>query len=257
MTVNERSYYQILDIKPTESQNEIFHAYTRAKKAYSEESIASYSLIEGVSRIEIIEEIENAYEVLGNPSRRKKYDAKLKGLPELPESEDEFSFEYTQKIIQQKTPTTNSENVHKVSPQEIVINIGEGNAVTTMTETMTKTKPNQDIHNPENFVTPKYVVNKGFESELKDREEIDGAFINALRNYRKISLEQLSHSCKLSISNIEMIESEELPPNYHAAYLQGHVSLLCQELGLPNFRNLARTYVNRMRSMGKLPKPSY
>ena len=71
------NYYLALDIVPGASQNEIHHAYKRAKITYTQDSLAAYSLIEEDNNDQIMKEIEDAYEVLGHPSRRREYDIKM------------------------------------------------------------------------------------------------------------------------------------------------------------------------------------
>lgn len=71
------NYYLTLDVIPGVSQNEIHHAYKRAKMTYTQDSLASYSLIEEENSDQIMAEIEEAYEVLGHPSKRREYDLKM------------------------------------------------------------------------------------------------------------------------------------------------------------------------------------
>ncbi|MBI3542710.1 MAG: DnaJ domain-containing protein, partial [Deltaproteobacteria bacterium] len=69
-----QSYYQILDVRPDASQNEIRQAYFRAKSAYGKDSAALYSLFDEHETRLVIEAIEQAYLVLSNPEKRKEYD---------------------------------------------------------------------------------------------------------------------------------------------------------------------------------------
>jgi DnaJ-class molecular chaperone len=71
------NYYLALDLTPGVTHNQILHAYNRSKQTYESNSIASYGLIEGDSAKSIIEEIEEAFAVLGNPTKRREYDQKM------------------------------------------------------------------------------------------------------------------------------------------------------------------------------------
>ncbi len=75
MFVNEKqNYYDILDINPDASPNEIRQAYLKTKSAYSKGSPALYSLFDMEETKSIVGQIEEAYLVLSNPEKRKEYD---------------------------------------------------------------------------------------------------------------------------------------------------------------------------------------
>jgi curved DNA-binding protein CbpA len=69
--------YLVLDLMPGASHNEILHAYNRAKNTYTGGSLAGYSLLDSDSAEGILEEIEKAYSILGNPSKRREYDLEM------------------------------------------------------------------------------------------------------------------------------------------------------------------------------------
>src|SRR4051812_44102623 len=69
-----QNYYEILDVKPDASQQEIRQAYFRIKAAYSKDSAALYSLFDEQETRHVLERVEQAYLVLSNPEKRKEYD---------------------------------------------------------------------------------------------------------------------------------------------------------------------------------------
>ncbi len=69
--------YLVLDLMPGASHNEILHAYNRAKNTHSGGSLAGYSLLDSDSASGILEEIEKAFSILGNPSKRREYDLEM------------------------------------------------------------------------------------------------------------------------------------------------------------------------------------
>jgi curved DNA-binding protein CbpA len=78
--VGNLNFYEILDVRPDASHVEIQRAYERARKTYSFDSIAVYSLldedeIEAMARL-----VEEAYRTIGDEGRRREYDRML-GCP--------------------------------------------------------------------------------------------------------------------------------------------------------------------------------
>lgn len=82
-----QNYYDILDIKPDATLNDVRQAYFRTKQAYSKDSAALYSLFDDIQTKQVLERIEQAFLVLSNPEKRKEYD-KVHGFlsPTLPHS---------------------------------------------------------------------------------------------------------------------------------------------------------------------------
>lgn len=71
------TYYEILNIGSSSSQQEIEEAYEVGRLAFAEDSLAHYGLVEPGQREEARRYVEEAYRTLGNPRRRKRYDVKI------------------------------------------------------------------------------------------------------------------------------------------------------------------------------------
>lgn len=72
-----KNLYLVLDLTQHCSQNDILHAYNRAKSTYSRDSLASYSLYDDNAKEGILKEIEDAYFVLGDARKRQAYDISM------------------------------------------------------------------------------------------------------------------------------------------------------------------------------------
>src|SRR3982751_2655820 len=70
----KQSYYEILDVSFNASPEVIRTAYIRAKNAYNRDSLAAYSLFDKEDSKRILDEIEEAYSVLSDSDKRRKYD---------------------------------------------------------------------------------------------------------------------------------------------------------------------------------------
>lgn len=85
-SVEQLTQYEMLEIEPSASDEEIRRAYRRAKETYAPESMAICGLY-GAERLERVQErIEEAHEILLDPERRRQHDVKLfpEGVPHRP-----------------------------------------------------------------------------------------------------------------------------------------------------------------------------
>jgi DnaJ-class molecular chaperone len=81
---SEQNYYEILEVSYNATWEEIKKAYRLAKKTYSQDSIASYSLFDANDREMILNRVEEAYETLIDGEKRQRYNqAILEGSSEL------------------------------------------------------------------------------------------------------------------------------------------------------------------------------
>jgi len=71
------NYYELLNVNPNASFQEIERAYELCKVTYQTDSIAYYSLLSELDRKQILDRIEKAYETLRNAQKRKAYDLEL------------------------------------------------------------------------------------------------------------------------------------------------------------------------------------
>lgn len=84
--LREQNFYEIFEIPPSATREQIEQAYELAKKTYGDNSLAAYSLFDSEERKEIIRKIHLAYETLSDEERRKVYDREVMGrtIPEEP-----------------------------------------------------------------------------------------------------------------------------------------------------------------------------
>lgn len=82
--IEDLNYYELLEISPTASSQEIHKAYERIRRVYEPNSIALYSLFSADETAAIQQRIEEAYRTLLYEDNRKRYDALLRERDELP-----------------------------------------------------------------------------------------------------------------------------------------------------------------------------
>lgn len=249
---NLPNYYLALDILPGASHNDILHAYNRSKKTYSAGSLASYGLVEGASAKSILDEIEDAFEVLGNPSRRREYDMKM-GFETWTEDESAsgrsaLSADGLPSVI--TTPRMEEPTPARETPMAAASAQSARQTVVPFASATPKPAPARATP----MVSPDFEPNPEFESKIASCEAIDGAFLKAVRIYRRLSVDQLAERCKLSSSHISAVEDEDGSRFPQTVYLRGHVYLIGQALELPNPGGLAVTFIQKMKDQSKLAK---
>ena len=83
----DQSYYELLEVSPEASLEEITRAYQAAQEAFNPDSVAIYSLFDtDEEREALLDRIQNAYRILSNGRTRREYDRQLdRGLNPEPE----------------------------------------------------------------------------------------------------------------------------------------------------------------------------
>lgn len=75
--IEEMNYYEILQVESTASQQEIEKAYQSQKASYHGSSLAHYGMIDEEERMAALKKIEEAFQTLGSPRKRKSYDFQI------------------------------------------------------------------------------------------------------------------------------------------------------------------------------------
>ncbi|MGZ3793414.1 MAG: helix-turn-helix domain-containing protein [Bdellovibrio sp.] len=77
MQTTRYNYYEVLEIAANSPQHEVSTAYERARKTYSGDNPALYTVFSEKEARELLTVIEEAYQVLGNKILRNIYDQRL------------------------------------------------------------------------------------------------------------------------------------------------------------------------------------
>ena len=73
----DKDYYDLLEVLPSASKEEIQQAYDLARKTFGEQSFATYSLFAAEERKAVLARIEAAYRILIDERSRQEYDQAL------------------------------------------------------------------------------------------------------------------------------------------------------------------------------------
>ena len=75
--IEDWNYYELLTVERTASQDEIWEAYQAALSTYQDGSPALYGLVGEDERSLILERVQEAFQTLRDPEKRKDYDLAL------------------------------------------------------------------------------------------------------------------------------------------------------------------------------------
>lgn len=210
----KKNLYLVLDLTPKCTQNEILHAYNRAKSTYSRDSLAAYSLYDDDAKESILREIEDAYHLLGDPRKRRQYD---------------ISMGFAEGVVEDVSATPGTPNI-PLAP-------------------IKSTKRRLEL-TPNIRVEP----NPAFEQEIHDAQALTGSLLRSIRLYRGFTEDQIATLCQLKPDHIIAIEEEKPLNLHHPVYLRGHLMLICEALQIPRSSELAKSYIQRLQQEEKIAR---
>jgi curved DNA-binding protein CbpA len=200
--IEDLNYYELLEVSPTATSQQIHKAYERVRKIYEPNAIALYSLFSADETAAIHQRIEEAYRTLVYEESRKRYDALLRQQNDIPEpSPPPPPEKYQHQPVQPSHPLA-SDN-HYLSSIE-------------------SPQPQSEETSPPLENAPPVSL---FISEFS------GAAIKMLREQRGLSLRQIGDITKVSVRYLEMIEREDFVKLPVRAYTRGFLTLYAKALG--------------------------
>lgn len=194
MIINGQNFYEILEINEDASFQEVERAYLDAKETYSPKSSALYSMFSKEEALELHRLIEEAYSTLSNQDLRQAYDNENLNL----------SFSPDEAVFQQLT----NEEIIQQKPLTSALKLKNG------------------------VITASYKEDDFLEQKIKELSDCSGSFIQKVRTYKNISLDDLSKFSKISKANILAIEKEEFESLPAKVFIRGFVMQVCKLLGL-------------------------
>ena len=83
--IEDWNYYELLSVERTASPDEIWEAYQAALATYRDGSLALYGLVGEAERGQVLKRVQEAFQALRDPARRRDYDlALLRHAPYFP-----------------------------------------------------------------------------------------------------------------------------------------------------------------------------
>ncbi len=239
--IHEQNYYELLEIAPGASQEEILHAYNRARATYGHNSPALYSLFNKEEAQELLRLIDEAYAVLSNQFKRKNYD-------------QSHELRYQTENIVAEGPGF-AAGIRQSAPAETFIeDLAVPNAATTaITESQPAKEPipfrsqasGETVHGKTRF--GHFQVDPNMDSEIKNIEIFTGETLKKIRHYKNISIEQISDSTKISRTYLHAIENNDFKVLPAKVFTRGFVVQLAKMLELPEDK-VAQSYLSQLQN---------
>lgn len=229
MDAEKKNYYDVLEVEPNATPQQIENAYIRSRNAYSGDSVALYSLMTKDECDSILGQIEEAYSVLGFPEKRREYD-RLRG--------------FNQSGIQ--TPRS-LEKIHTVQTiedrpkNEIQYENFGSNLIEAKVSKLTAQKQfgldfNENIE---------------MERKIRDCSDFSGIFLKEIREYKNVTIERMAEMTRVSKTHITAIENEDVSKLPADVYVRGYVYQYAKVLKLDPDR-VATSYLLHFKKLKTL-----
>ncbi|MEK6554413.1 MAG: helix-turn-helix domain-containing protein [Bdellovibrionota bacterium] len=214
---DEQNYYEILEVSAEAPHHEIVAAYERAKSTYSPDSPSLYTMFSEEEANQLRRLIEEAYVILSNQAKRREYDNVLKARTMLQPKPEELP---DLRVVDQKT--------EKKDPPPTVSASG---AV------------------PTGFLKSRvsvYEANPQFETEIANAKEFDGEYLKKIRQYKNITIEQMSKETRISRSYLAAVEANDYEALPAPVFARGFVVQVARLLNLDD-NAVAQSYMSKFK----------
>lgn len=194
------NYYDILNVTQSATKTDVVENYNKLKKIFSPESISVYGLFSPKMLAEKTQELELAYQLLSDASKREKYDEELKEKEITPGTEKNGVIAFkTAKKPDDEVPATKAEKGTSGKPDSA-------------SEAETKPEPSAAV--------------------ILDDQPFTGKHLAKIRTEKKISVSEIYEETKIKTSMLEAIESEDFEALPARPYLRGFLVSYSSFLGL-------------------------
>jgi curved DNA-binding protein CbpA len=258
---HETNHYELLDVSPDASPQEIRAAYVRAKATFQKDSLAIYSLMDPSEAQEMVAKIERAYQILSHPDRKRAYDRDFLSNPNVDEQSrgvSPMAFGSTRdKVvsIDRVPPMENSFGDELLVPPATDYAPSPTAQARDPFETPTfpqesrerapsataSTAPAQDYSTPA-------TVQKNAEPSPIDFEQVEewtGDQIRRVREARDFPMERLVEITRIRRSYLTALEMDDFAKLPAPVFVRGFLQQVARELKIPTDR-LVPSYLERL-----------
>jgi curved DNA-binding protein CbpA len=249
-----KNYYDVLEISTSATSAEVHEGYLRAKNAYSQDSLALYSLMGQSECNSMISLVEEAYSILCDTNKRRQYDS-ARGIrsfaseqtPEKHYSDRSFdsresSSRASQGLEREIMKASQETKSHQDSPRMSQVS-GTNNQDYTpkfgQEKLISKIVANRRY-------SLEYATDPVFEQEIERATSFDGALLKKIREYKNVDIQRLSEMTKISKTYLLHIENDDFQKLPAHAYVRGFVFQLAKVLRL-NPEVVANSYIYQLK----------
>jgi len=180
--IDDLDYYELLNLRDDASQKEIEKSYLLAVATYHEDSLASYGVLRDKERAIILNKVEDAFQTLGNPEKRKAYDS----------------------LVRDRNPEFRKKAAFRKSTQRLLIEAAEEqdslwDKIKSIVAPVRRRR--------ENRIPDENGDGKAWRS-LPDDSYYYGEYLKKVRERRGLTLEEIARQCGVDRSRLESLEEE-------------------------------------------------
>lgn len=269
---SEQNYYEVLEVPPDAPQYKIHEAFQRAKKTYSTDSMALYSMFSQEEAKELLKLIEEAFSVLGNQSLRQAYDEKLKMLKDgmlssqntilAREAENESWDSPAPEIsltdvpdpsimtdtLTESCPQPEADFSLQASSDELAKHTTASSTGHWDNQADIDPSPEHETSSSDLLRTPlsAYVPEPDMEEEIENQECFSGEFLRRVREYKNITTGQMSEHIRVSRTYLEAIETDNFQDLPAPVFVRGFIIQIAKVLGLSQ-EKCSKYYVQQLK----------
>jgi hypothetical protein len=208
--IEDMNYYELLEVSPRATAQEIHKAYERIRKIYDPNSIALYSLFSPDETEKIRQRVEEAYRTLIYEENRRDYDLSLQDVIIPPHDEPHQRAAAIRPAPTPPAPAVSRETPPAAAPQ--------------LPPEVRTSEPRPVPHAPESLV----LVIQPPPAEIK---EFTGQILRMMREQHGLTARNVSDITKLSARYIEGIEEEDYQKLPARPYLRGFLYSYARAIG--------------------------
>jgi hypothetical protein len=219
----KESLYDVLNISPSASSQEIREAYIRMKSSFAGGGAALYSIMNEDQVQEQLKRIEEAFRILNDESRRKIYDresqARLAAKEEIPlEVDDSFA-----------ARNQNSEQIQKMATRNDL----QTSAKMAMVRAV-------QASNPE--------VKQKMMDEILKSDLSDGDLLKRIRTICQVEEYEMVGRTKVTLEYLRAVEENSFDKLPQAVFVKGFLKSYLTYLGVQDPDNIAIAYSERLKN---------
>ena len=222
--IEDLNYYELLEVSPRATAQEIHKAYERVRRIYDPNSIALYSLFSPEETEKIRQRIEEAYRTLVYDDNRRVYDLSLQGVDTA--------------VVPPSPPHRPAEAPPAARKEAAAFSLPEAPLVRAR---------------PVPPAPPTPTVPAAVQPVPAEITEFTGSVLKMLREQRGLSLQNIADITKLGSRHLEHIEDETFAKLPVRPYLRGFLVLYAKALGYEPDRIVA-DYLKRFDAAMTPPK---
>jgi curved DNA-binding protein CbpA len=223
----DKNYYKILEVGESSTSQEIRQGYVKTKHAYAADGLALYSLMGEEECEKMVELVEEAYSILGDPERRIKYN-QARGIS--------TSFASNDNEIDE-SPYSSTSSAPAPAPAATPSPSGPGTSHVNISKIVAEKRYLLD-----------YNEDPAFEQEIEQQVEFTGPFLKRVREYKNVDIPRMSDMTKVSKTYLINIEEENMDGLPVPVYVRGFVYQYAKCLKL-NPTLVATSYINHLKEL--------